>query len=759
MPVTFDSTSDIGTQCESFETDIYEGFNASETVGDGFSSWHESPDTEPIENENGGDPLTAVCVTYDMLNAGLGELGRTPDGQSLVFSRLSIPNSSLTDIRELEPYHYIQNLDLSGNNLTDLSVLSCMKYLIKLNVSDNKLSEVLDFCPPPFNLQEIDFSRNQIREIRDLSEHRFLKSVHLDRNLIKEISGLDECRFLTTLSLSFNGIRRINNLDHLPIKYLDLTSNRLESMQGIETLYSLEELHLSHNSIQKLTSLNSSHKYLRKLDLDTNQIDDPEQITHLKSSLKMLTDLSVRKNPLVMPPAPVIPGVTIAESNDTTKNALMSSGSISSNTSASWKSEVQLRNENLSPTNPFSNNRLATAFQLQSLTVLDAKPLTVEEKVAAVNAFNPSPSIVASLQHSCLLKRQAKLYAKVKAEDLMRATHLRPIVLCGPSGAGKRTLTNRLLKDFPHIYGCSVSHTTRKPRIGEEQGTHYHFVTKKEMEAMIDEGKFAEVVTLFGYMYGTSMEAIDKVTEEGKVCIMDLEIEGVLALKRSHLKPLYVFITVPSLEVLKNRLENRLRPSTARKLWGHSSHFKIESSIPENSLLSSPEQSRPSSGIERPLSGLPPGLADFSRPVSGVPVSQPIDFRPLSSDSNKSNGDLDDDGLRRMILQKGDGNCSLLNLVTRGNQQQGILPSVATFASSKDMLDAEAPSSNASLMTEEQFQENVQKWMSKAPGVQSYADLKDFFDLKIMNDDPERAYAELRDFCLSTYIKYYNAND
>ncbi|KAJ3057427.1 hypothetical protein HDU99_007258, partial [Rhizoclosmatium hyalinum] len=145
----------------------------------------------------------------------------------------------------------------------------------------------------------------------------------------------------------------------------------------------------------------------------------------------------------------------------------------------------------------------------------------------------------------------------------MRATYLRPIVLCGPSGAGKRTLTNRLLKDFPHIYGCSVSHTTRKPRIGEEQGTHYHFVSRAEMEAMVEEGKFAEVVTLFGCMYGTSMEAIDKVTEEGKVCIMDLEIEGVLALKRSHLKPLYIFITVPSLEVLKNRLENRLRPATA----------------------------------------------------------------------------------------------------------------------------------------------------------------------------------------------------
>lgn len=71
----------------------------------------------------------------------------------------------------------------------------------------------------------------------------------------------------------------------------------------------------------------------------------------------------------------------------------------------------------------------------------------------------------------------------------------------------------------------SVSHTTRRPRTGEEDGVAYHFVSRHEMEAMIEAGKFVEVVSLFGNMYGTSVEAVDKVTEEGKVCIMDLEIE------------------------------------------------------------------------------------------------------------------------------------------------------------------------------------------------------------------------------------------
>jgi guanylate kinase len=162
---------------------------------------------------------------------------------------------------------------------------------------------------------------------------------------------------------------------------------------------------------------------------------------------------------------------------------------------------------------------------LQSLTILDSLPLSHEEKVSAINKYDPPPNVVASIQHAQMQKRQVKLYAKIKATDLLRATRLRPIVLCGPSGVGKRTLTQRLLKEYPHIFGLSVSHTTRKPRPGEENGVHYHFIARGEMEKMVEDGKFIEVVTLFGYMYGTSMDAIDKVTEEGKVCVMDLEIE------------------------------------------------------------------------------------------------------------------------------------------------------------------------------------------------------------------------------------------
>ncbi|KAJ3135377.1 hypothetical protein HK100_002820 [Physocladia obscura] len=741
--------------------------------------------------------LKNALITTELLKDGLSQPGRTPDGQSqLSFPDISISldlkttqEVGLTDISSLEAFRYIQTLDLSGNNLTELTSLGAMRYLVKLNVSNNKLSAILDFYPPPFNLQEINFSRNQISEIRDLSEHRFLQRISLNSSV--------------SLFTEFC-----------------LCSNRLESLEGIETLCLLEDLYLCNNGIQKLTSLNINHKFLRRLDLDNNQIDDATQISHLKETLPMLTELNFKKNPVIMPRATPIPGVTPKDGVNVDNNGneyernleligtdITSEGDCSSFKGTPHASYSTLQNRGglgssgkrpISPASAMSqrvaaNNRLATAFQLQSLTMLDGRPLTVEEKVAAVNAYNPSASVIASLQHSCLLKRQAKLYAKVKAEDLMRATYLRPIVLCGPSGAGKRTLTNRLLQDFPHLYGCSVSHTTRKPRIGEEQGTHYHFVSRAEMEELVEEGKFAEVVTLFGCMYGTSMDAIDKVTEEGKVCIMDLEIEGVLALKRSHLKPIYIFITVPSMEILKNRLENRLRPITATtsplsQNRHHPQHqnalfhcrIKATDTIPENGVSNpeSQQMSRPNSAVfERPMSGLAPANFGtttnenfYSRPVSGLPES-----RPESGDSNRTIAGgihtesgtptftasttmaMEDDVIRKMVLQKGNGNYSLMNLVT--GVGAGVSQPRSPSSKIQGMEHQPVAETAHVPMTEEQFRDDVEKWMAKAHCAETYEHMKDFFDLKIVNDDPERAYAELRDFCLSTYIKCFNESE
>ncbi|XP_021708767.1 guanylate kinase isoform X3 [Aedes aegypti] len=134
----------------------------------------------------------------------------------------------------------------------------------------------------------------------------------------------------------------------------------------------------------------------------------------------------------------------------------------------------------------------------------------------------------------------------------------RPLVICGPSGSGKSTLLKKLFKEFPETFGFSVSHTTRKPRPGEENGVHYHFVSVEEMQAAIENGEFIETAVFSGNMYGTSKKAVENVQQQGKVCVLDIEIEGVKQVRNSdRLNPLLVFVNPPSVAELERRLRGR----------------------------------------------------------------------------------------------------------------------------------------------------------------------------------------------------------
>ena len=87
-----------------------------------------------------------------------------------------------------------------------------------------------------------------------------------------------------------------------------------------------------------------------------------------------------------------------------------------------------------------------------------------------------------------------------------------PIIIAGPSGVGKGTLINQLLSKFPDLFGFSVSHTTRPPREGEQNGVHYNFVTKGEFEDAAEKGDFVEYAKVHMNYYGTSFQAVDKVS-------------------------------------------------------------------------------------------------------------------------------------------------------------------------------------------------------------------------------------------------------
>ena len=140
---------------------------------------------------------------------------------------------------------------------------------------------------------------------------------------------------------------------------------------------------------------------------------------------------------------------------------------------------------------------------------------------------------------------------------LRGANMARPLVVVGPSGVGKGTLIAMLQREFPDKFGFSVSHTTRSPRPGEVHGTHYNFVDKSTMERDIENGKFLEYAHVHQNIYGTSFAAVKTVTKSGKICLLDIDVQGAELVKKSDLNAAYVFIAPPSMEELERRLRGR----------------------------------------------------------------------------------------------------------------------------------------------------------------------------------------------------------
>jgi len=135
------------------------------------------------------------------------------------------------------------------------------------------------------------------------------------------------------------------------------------------------------------------------------------------------------------------------------------------------------------------------------------------------------------------------------------------MIVSSPSGAGKTTLTRRLLEEFagrPPQLAFSVSYTTRPQRTGSLEGRDYHFVTPEQFEQMARRGDFAEHAFVFGNRYGTAQAPVEAALTAGTDVIFDVEWQGGAALAtRWPLDSLKVFILPPDLEILASRLQNR----------------------------------------------------------------------------------------------------------------------------------------------------------------------------------------------------------
>jgi len=135
-------------------------------------------------------------------------------------------------------------------------------------------------------------------------------------------------------------------------------------------------------------------------------------------------------------------------------------------------------------------------------------------------------------------------------------------IVSAPSGAGKTSLVTRLLESCEDLV-VSVSHTTRAPRPGEEDGKHYHFTDAERFLAMIEDGAFLEHARVFDNYYGTSREAVELELSRGLDVILEIDWQGAQQVRKLMPGCLSVFIVPPSRQALEERLRGRGQDSDA----------------------------------------------------------------------------------------------------------------------------------------------------------------------------------------------------
>lgn len=131
-----------------------------------------------------------------------------------------------------------------------------------------------------------------------------------------------------------------------------------------------------------------------------------------------------------------------------------------------------------------------------------------------------------------------------------------PFVLSAPSGAGKTTVCKAVIQRDPCVV-LSVSHTTRPPRPGEQDGVHYHFVSASEFRKLVAEGAFLEHAEYSGNLYGTSWAAIDAPIARGQDVLLEIETEGARQVRERRRDAHLIFLLPPSLAALESRLRGR----------------------------------------------------------------------------------------------------------------------------------------------------------------------------------------------------------
>jgi len=163
-------------------------------------------------------------------------------------------------------------------------------------------------------------------------------------------------------------------------------------------------------------------------------------------------------------------------------------------------------------------------------------------------------------------------------------------IVSGPSGVGKGTVINEVLKLVPDI-NLSISYTTRAPRKNETNGKEYFFVSEKEFTSMIERGEFLEWANVHGNLYGTPKRYIEEKLKNCEDVILEIDTQGARQVKKTFPDGVFIFILPPSIDELLRRLYKRgteseevikLRLSNAReelKEWKWYNYTVVNESV------------------------------------------------------------------------------------------------------------------------------------------------------------------------------------
>ena len=129
-------------------------------------------------------------------------------------------------------------------------------------------------------------------------------------------------------------------------------------------------------------------------------------------------------------------------------------------------------------------------------------------------------------------------------------------IITAASGAGKTSLVSQLLARDNQVK-LSISHTTRVPRPGEQDGVHYHFVSEAQFLEILNAGGFLESAAVHGANYGTAQSGVDAALQAGDDVILEIDWQGAAQVRKLYPQSIGIFILPPSIEVLEQRLNNR----------------------------------------------------------------------------------------------------------------------------------------------------------------------------------------------------------